>query len=126
MADTIRTESALDTLLATNGTGAISAQDLRDAIDSCHPENITHVRFAGSGSATIQLDAVGSDTYFVPGTTGLCVDGLIWYRVSAVLGESSNFVFEEDLDAEGITTKVAIPVGAACLLSYLPSVADPT
>lgn len=39
MADTIRTKAALQTLLATNGVGAIDAQDVRDFLVSVDPEN---------------------------------------------------------------------------------------
>lgn len=50
MADTQRTKSALATLFADNTTGAISAQDLRDFLESMHPADGEY--YVSSAAAT--------------------------------------------------------------------------
>ena len=78
MTDTIRTLSALQTLLADNTTGAISPQDLRDAIISglgylygtsydesatIGTDDIVVATTAGAAGITITLPAAASSQY---------------------------------------------------------------
>lgn len=65
MADTQRTVSEIQTLLADNATGDISAQDLRDALETWRPRHGQMYVASGDGAAT----AISDTTNYVE-----CVD----------------------------------------------------
>lgn len=66
MPDTVRTLSALQTLLANNTTGAISPQDLRDAV-------ISGVGYAYGRSTTTSITLTADDIVVVAGESGTAI-----------------------------------------------------
>lgn len=119
MADTIRSLTALQTLLANNSLGAISAQDLRDVLITDHPQSIVEYEFTGDGTTdavTITAISSGTYTYFLENTTELFVQGLRWYR-----GRSGEGGYTEADNETSITPSTAIPDGARCMLRFVPA-----
>lgn len=76
MADTRRTVGALQTLLADNASGAISAQDARDELVSAHPTNVVQ---SNTDANTPSADQLIGDLYLPSnGLVGKRWNGSIW------------------------------------------------
>lgn len=73
MADTRRSLSALQTLLADNSSGDISAQDARDELISSHPEKLSQTGTFASEPSSAQLTGdlyLPSDSFYVERYSG--------------------------------------------------------
>jgi len=114
MADTIRTRSAILTLLADNTTRAISPQDVRDAVVSMHGvygglyvqdgstaqnANSTPAKMTGWAG---NMSAAGTTPDHTDDSIEVGTDGvyLIWHHVS--FNGSNNYLYQGHLRIDGV------------------------
>lgn len=107
MVDTVRTLAALQTLLADNTAGNISAQDLRDFLVSVYPAWQSHVPVLTATSSNPDL-GTGPTQYgdYLESETGLVI-----YQFGIIFGTSP--------DAGSGTYKISLPVTARHLDHFI-------